>query len=182
MEKKPISKPILFLIILGSIGLLFAIVKGGLYFYYSHDSHDSVASSVKFDDKTKEIRVSDIKFYIPLNLIITREEKYFKLQDTSGDYEIRVDVTEDNFDEMIEKYLDVNLGIDVSYEGKTTVKEYGNKKYIVSETAKGITKNLMACTKLSDTKIARIKIENKKNTYDYGLLEKYSTIINNAKN
>lgn len=182
MEKKPIRKPILFLIILAGLGVLVAIGKGGLYFYYRHDSHTSVSSSVKFDEKTKEIRVSDIKFYIPINLIITREEKYFKLQDTSGDYVIRIDVTEDNFDEMVEKYSNVKLGIDASYEGKISVKEYGGKKYIVSETAKGITKNLMACTKLSDTKIARIKIENKKNTYDYGLLEKYSTIINNAKN
>ena len=177
-NKKTIYKKVLIGIII-MVALCF-LVKGGLSYFYTHDSNKSVYHTVVISGKTQEIEVSSVIFNIPTNFILEKGADYFTLGDSSTDYVVRVDILDKDFNNLLDNYSSLRPNIKVSYHSSPIIKEYKGKKYIVMNAAKGLSKMLFAITDAGENKTLSITIVNKPNTYDYKLLEKLVSTLNSA--
>lgn len=173
--KKIYKKIMIGIIIFVSI---FIVGKLGLNYFYTHDSNKSVSSSVVFNDSMQQIKVSSYEFSIPSNLIVTKGDNYFTMKDEKNEYVVRIDIQDADFQHLLDHQSTFIADADSQYNSKAIVKEYNEEKYIVVDVGNWGSKTLTAFKKFSDNKILIISIINKPNTYDYGLLEKYSKIIN----
>ena len=99
---------------------------------------------------------------------------------TKYEYVVRVDVQDAEFQYLLNNYSNLRGNSEASYNSKAVVKNYGGKDYIVVDTASHFSKTLVAFTEATEDKMLVISVINKKNTYDYELLEKFSVIINNS--
>lgn len=144
------------------------------------DPQKTVASEVVFDNTTKDITVSSVTFKVPTNIIAEVQDDHFTMQDKNFMYLIRVDVKEADFQIILNNYTSMKGNNNADYNGTPELKKYGDKDYITIETAKGLGKILMAFTDAKNGKTAVLSVINKKNSYDYNLLEKYAVIINSV--
>ena len=168
------------IIIILIVVILFIIGKFGLNYFYSHDSNATVSSEVKFADDLQKITVSSIDIYIPSNINVKTESNYYTMEDSKHEYVVRVDVENADFQYLLDNHLHLRADENAPYNSKAVIKKFDGKEYIVVENAKRFSKTLTAFTKATDNKILVISIINKKNTYDYALLEKFSEIINDV--
>ena len=179
IQSNKINYKIVIIAILAFILIYFG-GKFGLNYFYSHDSNATVANEVVFDSNFSNINVSSIEFQVPTNIYVDNNNYYFTMDDVNQKYVIRVDIQESDFQYLLNNYKRIKADTAAPYNSKPIIKNYNGKDYIVIETAKRFSKTLAAFTKVSDDKILFITIINKKNTYDYQLLEKFSSIINTA--
>ena len=171
-----IISALLFLIIICLLGIY--AYKSAPNFLYDFDTNETVANEVSFDDKTKDVTIDTVVFHIPENVLVESYEKYFTLQDEASTYFVRVDIKDGNFSSILENYASLKGNNNSDYNSSPSIKKYNDKTYITIETAKKLGKVLMAYKDAKEGKIMIINVINKKNTYDYALLEKYSNILN----
>lgn len=160
------------------IAILIVIGKSAMDYYCSHDTHETVATKSMFDNKTKYITVSSLKFHIPSKINVGIGDNYFTVDDNDNQYVIRVEIQDAEFEYLQNNISTLKGNIDATYNSKAKIQNYNGKDYIVVETADWLSKTLIAFTKATDEKILAIAIINNKNTYDYELLKEFTTIIN----
>ncbi len=162
------------------IVILFLIIgyRFGSHYFYTHDSNATNSKEVVFDEETTEIEVHSLVFKVPKNLIVENRVDYFTVQDPNKLFAARVMIEYFNFDEVYNNYTHLTGNKLESYNGKATQEKYGDKEYVVVPAASRLSKKLIAFTKGNDEKMIIVFLINKKNTYDYKMMEKFAEIIN----
>ena len=156
--------------------ILICVGKLGLDFFYTHDSHATVSTNLEFAEETTELSISNLKFDIPTNLKVENWIGYFTIE--QDEFVVRVDIYDYEFNTILGSYQHLTVDEEATYNGKAKIEKYGDKEYVVADAAKWLSKKLVAFTEAPDNKVLYITIINKKNTYDYKLLEKVSSILN----
>lgn len=171
-EKKPKSKFRSFLDLLFII-LLVAGGWFGLNYFYSHDTHATVSSSISFSNDARIVTLDSVDFVVPSNIFVGNNGDFFTLDDSEHKFVIRIDVRKSEIDNFKNNLSRVKADKYALYNGEASVKTHNDKEYIVMEMGKWFSKTLRAFTAVSDDKMLVISVINKKNTYDYKLLEKF---------
>lgn len=157
--------------------LSFVGFEMGLDYFYTHDSNETVSELMQLDSETREMEIDGLKFAIPLNIVIEVGDKYFTMEDDNRDYVVKVEIHDADFKYLLEHISNLKGNANASYNGKATLKRYGASEYITVETAKTFSKTLIAFRSAPDSKMLVISLINKKNTFDYALLEKFSKVF-----
>ena len=180
-QKEPVKKKskINVILILAIIILLsFCAGKFGLNYFYTNDSHATVSTSIEFDEETKEVEISNLKFNVPKNLIVENWIEYLTIENDNQDFVARIEIHDYNFKEIYDNYTHLKADYTATYNGTPTLETYNEKEYVVVPYASGLSKKLAAFTKGTDEKMVVVILINKKNTYDYKMMEKLSEILN----
>ncbi len=178
VKKKNKANTIMVIIII----VLFLIIgyRFGSYYFYSHDSNATVVDSVVFDEETTEVEIHSLVFKVPKNLIVENHIDYFTVQHPDKQFAARVMIEYYKFDEVYNNYTHLKPNKLASYNGPASQQKYGDKEYVVAPYASRLSKVLSGFTKGNDEKMIVIILINKKNTYDYKMMEKFAEIINSV--
>lgn len=175
-KKNKLKIVVVGIIIIAAFEYLFSC---GLNYYYTHDSYKTSADLLVLDKLDQKVTISSIDFFVPSSLSVISNDYSFWAKD-GDNFTIRVEVQEADFNNIYERYTHLRGNADAKYNGNQKRINYDGKDYVTVETAGNFKKMLIAFTDGGNGKIIIVGITNKNNTYDYGLLEKVSPIINSA--